>query len=243
MTRSSSVCVIGLGKIGLPLAVQYARRGFAVIGADISQTVVDLVSAGVAPFPGEEHLAEWLADAVASGSLVAMTDTAHAVKASGVVVVVVPLVVDGSGVPDFTALDEATVAIASALQPDTLVLYETTLPVGTTRTRFAPVLQEGSGLAPSEFSVAFSPERVYSGRIFGDLRRYPKLVGGLDAVATERAISFYEQALEFDERPDLARPNGVWNLGSAEAAELAKLAETTYREHQHRVRQRTRDLF
>ena len=71
---------------------------------------------------------------------------------------------------------------------------------------------------------------MYSGRIFADLRRYPKLVGGLDEVATERAVRFYEAALEFDERPDLARPNGVWNLGSAEAAELAKLAETTYRD-------------
>jgi nucleotide sugar dehydrogenase len=78
--------------------------------------------------------------------------------------------------------------------------------------------------------VAFSPERVYSGRIFADLRRYPKLVGGIDEASTTRAISFYNQALQFDQREDLARPNGVWNLGNSEAAELAKLAETTYRD-------------
>ena len=79
----------------------------------------------------------------------------------------------------------------------------------------------------------FSPERVYTGRVFADLRRYPKLVGGIDPVAGERAEEFYRAVLDFDDRPDLTergRANGVWNLGSAEAAEMAKLAETTYRD-------------
>jgi nucleotide sugar dehydrogenase len=71
---------------------------------------------------------------------------------------------------------------------------------------------------------------VYSGRIFRDLRAYPKLVGGLEPDGAKRAVEFYEAALQFDERPDLDRPNGVWDLGSAESAELAKLAETTYRD-------------
>ena len=76
----------------------------------------------------------------------------------------------------------------------------------------------------------YSPTRVLTGRVFADLRRYPKLVGGLDAASEQRGTAFYEAVLDFDERPDLARPNGVWDLGSAEAAELAKLAETTYRD-------------
>jgi nucleotide sugar dehydrogenase len=71
---------------------------------------------------------------------------------------------------------------------------------------------------------------VYSGRVFADLRRYPKLVGGIDEASTKVALDFYESVLQFDPRDDLARPNGVWNLGSTEAAELAKLAETTYRD-------------
>ncbi len=66
--------------------------------------------------------------------------------------------------------------------------------------------------------------------VFADLRRYPKLVGALSPAGAERAVEFYASVLEFDERPDLPRPNGVWDLGSAEAAELAKLAETTYRD-------------
>jgi nucleotide sugar dehydrogenase len=76
----------------------------------------------------------------------------------------------------------------------------------------------------------FSPERVFTGRVFADLRKYPKLVGGIDGSSGLRGIDFYESVLDFDERADLERPNGVWDLGSAEAAEFAKLAETTYRD-------------
>ena len=146
------------------------------------------------------------------------------------VVVVVPLIVDADGVPAFSGLDSATRQSRAALQPDTLVIYETTLPVGTTRHRFEPMLAETSGLDVGDFLVAHSPERVYSGRIFSDFRKYPKLVGGTSTRAAERSTEFYETVLQFDDRPDLDRPNGVWDLGSAEAAELAKLAETTYRD-------------
>ncbi|NUR83747.1 MAG: nucleotide sugar dehydrogenase [Nonomuraea sp.] len=225
------ICVIGLGKIGLPLAVQYAGRGHQVTGADIVPGVVDLVNAGEVPFPGEEDLDRRLKEVTAAGLLTATLDTSAAVAAADAVVVVVPLFVDDAGVPDFTAMDAATGAIAAGLQPGTLVSYETTLPVGTTRERWAPMLEAGSGLsAGRDFFLVFSPERVLTGRVFADLRRYPKLLGGIDLASAEQGMRFYESVLEFDERADLARPNGVWDLGSAEAAELAKLAETTYRD-------------
>jgi UDP-N-acetyl-D-glucosamine dehydrogenase len=111
------------------------------------------------------------------------------------------------------------------------VSYETTLPVGTLRNRFVPMLEEISGLRESEdFWAVFSPERVYTGRVFADLRKYPKLIGAISDEGTRRAREFYESVLDFDERDDLARPNGVWDLGSPEASEMAKLAETTYRD-------------
>jgi nucleotide sugar dehydrogenase len=92
-------------------------------------------------------------------------------------------------------------------------------------------LEEGSGLTEGvDFHLVFSPERVLTGRVFEDLRKYPKLLGGLSQEGAKRAVDFYERVLEFDERPDLERGNGVWDLGSAEAAEMAKLAETTYRD-------------
>lgn len=226
-----NICVVGLGKIGLPLAVQFAMRGHKVLGADIDSLVVQKINAGQEPFPGEENLAEYLNTVRSIGSFEATTDTESAVSQSGVVVVVVPLLVNNESQPDFRAMDAATLDVARGLRPGTLVSYETTLPVGTTRDRFAPTLERESGLTVEEdFFVCFSPERVYSGRIFADLRAYPKLVGGIGEASAARAVDFYKSVLLFDERKDLNQPNGVWDLGSSEAAELAKLAETTYRD-------------
>ena len=227
----TDVCVVGLGKIGLPLACAIARGGHRVRGADIDERAVAAVNAAIEPFPGEAGLADALTEVVTDGRLTATTTTQEAVRQSSVVIIVVPLVVDEAANPDFRAMDAATTAVAEALVADTLVCYETTLPVGTTRHRFEPALRAGSSLGPDDaIHVIHSPERVFSGRIFSDLRQYPKLVGGVDAESTRRGVEFYESFLEFDERDDLDRPNGVWSLGSVEAAEMAKLAETTYRD-------------
>src|ERR1700754_3436368 len=221
------IAVVALGKIGLPLAVQFAGKGHDVVGVDINPDLVDLVNSGVEPFPGEALLAEQLGRAVAAGRLRATTDFGAAVPDSDAVVVVVPLVVDEATYePDFRSMDAATAAIAQHLTPGTLVSYETTLPVGTTRERWKPLLESGSGLVEgTDFHAVFSPERVLTGRIFADLRRYPKLVGGIDANSAEHGTAFYQAVLDFDDRTDLPRPNGVWDLGSAEAAGLR---ETTY---------------
>jgi len=225
------VCVVALGKIGLPLAVQFAVKGHEVIGADVNPKAVQAVNDGIEPFPGEHLLAEKLKETVTAGTLKATTDTAAAVAASEAVVIVVPLFVDAEGVPDFGWMDAATKAVAAGLRPGTLVSYETTLPVGTTRDRFGPMLEAGSGLTAGEdFHLVFSPERVLTGRVFADLRRYPKLVGGINEASAAAGVAFYEAVLDFDEREDLPQPNGVWDLGSAEASEMAKLAETTYRD-------------
>jgi len=225
------VTVVGLGKIGLPLAAQFASRGADVVGLDVDPRVVDLVNSGLEPFPGETGLSERLVASTANGRLRATLDPRDAVSGSATVVIVVPLVVGTDLKPDFTHLDAATRAVGAHLEPGALVCYETTLPLGTTRGRFLPMLEDlTGGQCGSRFLLAHSPERVFSGRIFADLRHYPKLVGGVDNASATAAAAFYHGMLEFDERPDLPRPNGVWDLGSAEAAEMAKLAETTYRD-------------
>ncbi len=225
------IAVIALGKIGLPLAVQFANKGHEVVGVDVNQNVVDLINAGQEPFPGEAHLQEHLSELVPAGRLRATTDYADAVPGADAVVLVVPLFVDNEAKPDFGWMDGATTSLGEHLTAGTLVSFETTLPVGTTRERWKPMLEQVSGLTEGkDFHLVFSPERVLTGRVFADLRKYPKLVGGLSAEGAARATAFYEAVLDFDDRPDLVRPNGVWDLGSAEAAELAKLAETTYRD-------------
>lgn len=225
-----NITVVALGKIGLPLAVQFASKGHGVFGVDVNADTVEKVNGGIEPFPGEADLAGKLTEVVSAGRLTATTATADAVAQSDAVVLVVPLFVDAEGVPDFAWMDAATRDVARGLRPGTLVSYETTLPVGTTRERFGPMISQVSGLSGDEFNLVFSPERVFTGRVFSDLRRYPKLVGGVNAASAAAGVAFYESVLDFDSRDDLARPNGVWDLGSAEAAEMAKLAETTYRD-------------
>lgn len=226
------IAVVAMGKIGLPLAVQFASKGHEVIGVDVQQKVVDLVNQSIEPFPGEAFLQDKLSELVPAGKLRATTDYSEAIPGADAVVLVVPLFVnDETWQPDFGWMDAATKSLAQNLTPGTLVSYETTLPVGTLRNRFCPVLEEISGLKEGkDFWMVFSPERVYTGRVFADLRKYPKLVGGLNPEGTRRGIEFYQQVLDFDPRPDLARENGVWDMGTAEAAEMAKLAETTYRD-------------
>jgi UDP-N-acetyl-D-glucosamine dehydrogenase len=214
--------VVALGKIGLPLAAHIARAGHEVVGCDIDPAVVDAVNAATPPFPGEAGLADALRETVGDGRLSAAIGTAEAVAAGpDLVVVVPPLVVDDKVAPDWRALDAACRAVGEGLQPGTTVSVETTVPLGTTRGRVAPLLAESSGLAAErDFHVVFSPERVFSGRVFRDLDTYPKLVGGLSPEGEARGVELYAAFISAE----------VWGMGSAEAAELAKLAETTYRD-------------
>ncbi|MBV8715711.1 MAG: nucleotide sugar dehydrogenase [Chloroflexi bacterium] len=215
-----SVAVVGLGKIGLALAAQYADKGQRVIGCDINPTVVELTNRGEVPLYSEPGLAERVASAHTAGRLSATTETQKAVAQSDVVVVIVPLVVDQSGSPDFSALDLATAAIARGLRSGALVIYETTLPMGTTRGRFGPMLEQSGLRMGVDFGLAFSPERVLVGRTFHDLRTYPKVVGGITPESTDAATRFYRTVLDAE----------ILVMPDSETAEFVKLAETTYRD-------------
>ncbi len=216
------VVVVALGKMGLPLATYIARAGHDVVGCDIDARAVDAVNAGVAPFPGEAGLDEAIEAAVGAGRLRATTHTSAAVaEGPDLVVAVPPLYVDADARPDWRSVDAVCAAIGAGLQPGTVVSLETTVPVGTTRWKVALDLEAASGLrSGSDFDVVFSPERVSTGRAFRDLDTYPKLVGGLDPEGEERAVALYEAFIAAE----------VWAMGSAESAELTKLAETTYRD-------------
>jgi nucleotide sugar dehydrogenase len=217
------IAVVGLGHIGLPLAVQYASRGHDVLGIDVDVRIVDAINRGESPHLDEQALIERVPELHAAGRLRAASWDDADLRDRDAVVVIVPVVVDAERQVDFAPIDAATRDIARRIGPGTLVVYETTLPVGTTRTRFGPMLAEGNGLQlDRDLFVAFSPERVLVGRIFLDLARYPKIVGGTSEESTRRALAFYRSVL--DEGTE------VLALASAEAAEMTKLAETTYRD-------------
>jgi nucleotide sugar dehydrogenase len=160
-------------------------------------------------------------DAVAAGKLTATTDTSEAIRRSEVAMVIVPVVVTADKRPDYRSLDAALRSVGKGIQKGSLVVVETTLPVGATRKHAAPIIEQESGLKSGQgFFLAFSPERLYAGRVFQDLVRYPKIVGGVDDESTRRAVEFYRAWLEAEVRP----------VANAETAEFAKLAETTYRD-------------
>jgi len=210
MTR---LTVVGQGKLGFPVAAYYAERGATVVGLDVDEDRVAALNEGTAPVD-EPAASEALPALVGGGAYSATTDPDSAYAGAGVVIVLAPLLAN-AGVIDFGPLDAVVGAMVERLPPDALVIFETTLPVGATRERFGSLLRAGGAA-----HVAYSPERVSSGRIWKDLDTYPKLVGGLDGASTEAAVAFYEAFL----------PVEVRALGFCEAAEMAKLAETTYRD-------------
>ena len=229
------VAVIGLGKIGLPLAVQFAAKGHRVVGADIDAGRRRRGQRGSRAVPrrggpgGGRSRRSWAPGALRrpptrrSGRRARTSSSSWSRSSS---------TADGAA---GLRLDRRRDHAASRrdLTPGTLVVYETTLPVGTTRNRWEPLLEEGIGSERGRATSTSCSARsgCSTGRVFADLRRYPKLVGGLSTPrAAEAATHFYEAVLDFDDRPDLRAANGVWDLGSAEAAEMAKLAETTYRD-------------
>ncbi|HEU5382729.1 MAG TPA: nucleotide sugar dehydrogenase [Ktedonobacteraceae bacterium] len=219
--NDSLVAVVGLGKIGLPLAVQYAQHGKRVIGCDVNPQVVALVNAGQSHVQEEPELAEVLPDLVQRGLISATVHTTEAVRQADVVVVIVPVVVDAESQANFAAIDAATTAIGTGLRPGTLVIYETTVPVGTTTERFACLLEQTSELtAGQNFLLAYSPERVSSRSLFRDLRIYPKIVGGINEQSTAAAVAFYRSVLEAE----------IIAMTSSDEAEFVKLIETTYRD-------------
>jgi nucleotide sugar dehydrogenase len=215
------VAVVGAGKMGMPLAAQFADHGWHVIAVDVQQSVVDAINAGHSHVAEEPGLAELVSTAHAAGRLRATTNGAEAAAAADVIVLIVPVMLDDEQQPDYRYMDAAVESIAPGVHAGSLVIFETTLPVGDTRERFTPRLEAVSGLrADEDFFVAFSPERLYSGAALRNLSAYPKLVGGIGRASTVRAATFYAAVLDAE----------IVAMSSAEAAEFSKLADTTYRD-------------
>jgi nucleotide sugar dehydrogenase len=214
-----NVSIVGVGKMGLPLAVWMASRGASVWACDINPRVVEAIEAGD-PDVDEPGVRELLREALDAGRMRATTDTAEAVSHSDVVIVIAPAVLTGGREADLSNLESASRDIARGLRRDTLVVYETTVPVGTTRRHLVPIL-ETSGLSLGDgLEVAYSPERVKSRLVMRHLEETPKIVGGFDDESTARAADFY--------RDYFGAP--VIDVGTPEAAEFVKLAGMIYRD-------------
>jgi len=212
------IVVVGAGKMGLPLACQFAYRGADVTVCDVKQSVVDTINRGECPID-EPGVNELLRDVFNRGRLRASTDTTSATRKACIIVVIVPVLLTPGNDADISAIESASQQIAAGLQLGSMVSYETTLPVGATR-RLANLLELSGLRAGVDFDVVFSPERVKSRLMLNHLAANSKVIGGLTPRAAVRAAEFYTRYL--------GAP--IINVGTLEAAELVKLAGMVYRD-------------
>jgi len=205
--------IVGLGYVGLPLAVAFAEAGHEVVGLDADPRKIEAINEG-------RSYIEDIPDSVLEplGEKLRATPRHADLASCNAVVICVPTPLTSSREPDLTYLLEAATGLSQVLQPEQLVVLESTTYPGTTRERLVPILEESGMSAGRDFHLAFSPERIDPGRTDYTVRTTPKLVGGLTEACTERARELYE--LICDE---------VVVLSSPETAELAKLLENIFR--------------
>lgn len=214
--KSATVSILGLGYVGLPLAVVFADAGFNVIGIDPVQSKVDELNQGksyIIDIPSEV-----VAKHVKSGRLKATTDFS-VLKQVDAVSICVPTPLRKTGDPDLSFIVSATDELAKYLHPGMVVVLESTTYPGTTRELTLPRLEEASGLkVGKDFFLAFSPERVDPGRQDFTTINTPKVMGGITPECCDVAVAWYSQAIKT-----------VVPVSSAEVAEMAKLLENTFR--------------
>ena len=213
--RSALVGIVGLGYVGLPLAMEFARAGFRVLGFDVSQAVVDGLT------QGRSHVQDVASADVArfakEGKFTATTDLAR-LREPDVVSICVPTPLSKTKDPDVSYVLAATNAVKRALRRGQLIVLESTTYPGTTRELMLPAL-EATGLKVGEdFFLAFSPERVDPGNPKWNTHNTPKVVGGLTPACGRVAVAIYEPAIE-----------RLVAVSSTEAAELVKILENTFR--------------
>ena len=210
----SDVCVLGLGRIGLPTAVMLASHGHRVVGVDTDPAAVDAVTRGASPFD-EPGIPALLQAAVAEGWLRAQGSP----EPSDVFIIAVPTPVLPDKRPDMSYVRQAARAIREHLRAGNLVVVESTVPPGATAGEVAHLLEEGGTTAGRDFSLAHCPERVLPGSVTHEIVENDRIVGGIDPRSTKRAADLYRSFVR-----------GAIHETDATTAEMVKLSENTYRD-------------
>ncbi len=215
--------VVGLGYVGLPVALKFAEADFQVTGIDIDEKKVKLINKGICPIEGDEPgLSELLVQIMESGKMVATNDYNSISEADYVLVIVETPFSLRSKEPLYTSLKSATRRVAQNLRKGTLVIIESTIAPGTIGTIVQPILEEESGLrAGTDFYLATAPERVMPGKLLQNLVTLDRVVGGVDEESTKKAISLYSSIVQGELYPS-----------DAITAEVVKTTENAYRDVQ-----------
>ncbi|HEX3455753.1 MAG TPA: nucleotide sugar dehydrogenase [Gaiellaceae bacterium] len=218
-SRDARVAVVGLGYVGLPLAVAYAEAGFDTIGLDVDGPRIEALAAGHSHVDdiGDDRLA-----AIVTAGRLRPTASVEALKEADAVWLCVPTPFDATKTPDLSFVRAAAETVGGVLRPGMLVILQSTTYPGTTTEVVQPILEQASGLrAGVDFHLAYSPERVDPGNDEWTLSNTPKICGGVSAACSEAARALLEAMM--------AEPGLVKVVSSPAVAEMAKLAENTYR--------------
>jgi len=231
--RDFTICVFGLGRMGLPIACAFADVGFRVIGVDVDPEVVRNVSSGKTCFD-EPELDEKLAKVVKNGKLTATLDTVEGVKKCDFIVCIVPLGLDEKKRPDLSSTIQVAKIISKNLRKGQVVSFQTTLPIGITEDLLKPILEKSGLKAGEDFGLVYAPERLMAGHVFSRFRELKKIVGGIDQkstfIAGEIYKTIYPSGTEIVENPKTAEmiklAAGLWrDVNIAFANEMAKIAD------------------
>ncbi len=213
--KRARIGVIGLGYVGLPLAVEFARAGFHVVGYDVDTTKTTTLNGGVSYIPDvpTAHVAE----VVARGTFRATTDPSELADVD-VIDICVPTPLRKTKDPDLSYVVQAVEATAKVLKKGQLVILESTTYPGTTDEVVQPALEAGGLEAGTDFYLAFSPERVDPGNPSYSTKNIPKVVGGMNEASTRAAAALYGSIIDT-----------IVPVSSTRVAEMVKLLENTFR--------------
>lgn len=217
---SVTVCVAGLGWMGLPTACLFADAGCRVIGVDVNEHVVEQINKGKSHIeePGVGPLVKKL---VASGRLLATDSVIDAAAETDIFMIIVPTTVDYRKKPNYTAIEKVSKDIATGLRKGSLVIFQSTVGPGVTEDIVKGIIEKASGLqAGKDFGLAYSPIRATAGRVLEDLQNYPRLVAGLD----ERSLELASAILGIVVKERMIKVRDI------KTAEATKLFENVYRD-------------
>jgi UDP-N-acetyl-D-glucosamine dehydrogenase len=217
-SKKAKVCVVGLGYVGVPLAVASAQAGFGVIGVDVEKEKVSMINKGIC-YVEDAYSEKHLPDLVRAGLISATDSLSDGATSSDIVIVCVPTPLNAKGDPDLSFLKSVAKDLSKSLSGFKLVIVESTSFPGTTTDIFEPLLRRDGRRPEKDFALVYSPERIDYGNAKFGVRNIPKVVGGINGDSTQLGAEFYKTILEAP----------VVTVGSPSVAEATKMLENIFR--------------
>ena len=210
--KSLKVCVVGIGRIGLPTALSFAKAGLQTVGMEINEQLVDSLNKGNFPLKDEPGYEEIFNDVIKNGKFSATTDINKAISQSDLILLSFPTPINEKNIPDYSALESVCKQLGDILQPNSLIVVESTIEPGFIENNLISILEENNRLhVGKNFTIGVCPENANPGEILHDFTTLPRLVGGIDQQSTKIITMIYDFvfSVELIIMPDCKTANAV----------------------------------